>query len=81
MPEICNPETLKRSVKKVTFHSVLVTIPEEEEEQSVTEENHSLQDKTVLDIPERPFQENICVIVPNHVQTFRTLHTVSRKYI
>lgn len=80
MPAICNPKTLKRSVKKVTFNPVLVTIPEEgkEEVQSVTEENHSLQDRTVLDIPERPFQENLCVTVPNHVQTFRTLHTVPR---
>lgn len=77
MPEIYKPKTLKRSVKKVTFKPVLVTVPEEEE-QSVPEENHSLQDRTVIDIPERPFQENPCVTVPRNVQTFRTLHTVPR---
>jgi hypothetical protein len=75
MPEICNPHPLKRSMKKVTFNPVLVTVPEE---QSVPEENHSLQDRTVLDIPERPFQEETCVTVPRNVQTLRTLHTVPR---
>ena len=73
MPKSCEPP-VQRPVKKVTFAPVLVTVPEEEV--PVTENNASLQDSTVVDIPERPFREDTGVTLPR-VETVRTLQTVS----
>jgi hypothetical protein len=75
MPKSCEPP-VQRPVKKVTFAPVLVTVPEEEEEVPVTENNASLQDRTVVDIPERPFREDTGVTLPR-VETVRTLQIVS----
>ena len=68
---------MHRRVKKVTFNPVLVTVPEEEE--TVTQDNPSVQDRTVVDIPPpRPFREDTSVTVPP-VQTIRTLRTTTSR--
>lgn len=72
MPKRCVRNS-HRPVKKVTFAPALVTVPEEEE---VQENKPSLLDRTVVDIPERPFREDIGVTLPPCVETVRTLHSV-----
>ena len=74
MPKRC-VRNIQRPVKKVTFKPVLVTVPEEEKEE-VIEHKPSLLDRTVVDIPERPFREDIGVTLPPCVETVRTLHSV-----
>jgi hypothetical protein len=78
MPKRCVPK-IHRRVKKVTFNPVLVTVPEEEEKESVTQDNPSVQNRTVMDIsPQKPFREDTYVTIPPVEETIRTLHTTSR---
>jgi hypothetical protein len=78
MPKCC-VRKIQRPVKKVTFAPVLVTVPEEEEEEKeevpVIENKPCLLDRTVVDISERPFREDIGVPLPC-VETVRTLHSI-----
>jgi len=79
MPKCCVRKR-QRPLKKVTFAPpVLMTVPEEEEEDKdevpVIENKPTLLDRTVVDISERPFREDIGVPLPR-IETVRTLLSV-----